>query len=204
MPKLGSDFDASQYAPVADRIALFYQRYPEGQILTRLVARDGGQITFVARVYRWPADARPSASGWASERIDDGDVNAVACLENTETSAVGRALANLGFTASRQRPSREEMDKATRERLLRYRRSAAASESPASYSSISREPLQRFADVCHDLLLLLERAEALGFSVRRADILRRALAGAQIQPATVSRLESRVRAWMARHRARGW
>lgn len=38
----------------------------------------------------------------------DGDINTVACLENAETSAIGRALANLGFSAARQPPLREE------------------------------------------------------------------------------------------------
>src|SRR5256885_13604213 len=50
------------------------------------------------------------------KREEDGDVNAVEYLENTETSAIGRALANLGFTASAERPSREEMMRAARAR----------------------------------------------------------------------------------------
>ena len=66
-----------------------------------------------AFVFRSLEEERPSATGLASERIGDGDVNTVACLENTETSAIGRALANLGLTASAQRPSREEMSRPT-------------------------------------------------------------------------------------------
>ena len=106
--------DLSDYALVADRITLFYERYPDGRIVTELHSRADREITFRALVYRSAADLQPAATGWASEREGDGEINRVACLENTETSAVGRALANLGFTASSRRPSREEMEKARR------------------------------------------------------------------------------------------
>ena len=69
-------------------------------------------MIFRAAVFRAAEDREPAATGWAAERVGDGEVNAVACLENTETSAIGRALANLGFLASRLRPSAEEVAKA--------------------------------------------------------------------------------------------
>jgi hypothetical protein len=114
-----SQFDRDGYARVADRIALFYERFPTGRIETRLVERTDRGVVFRAAVYRGPEEQRPAATGWAAEREGDGEINTVACLENTETSAVGRALANLGFTASRQRPSAEEMAKVARERARR-------------------------------------------------------------------------------------
>jgi hypothetical protein len=115
MPKTTLPFDSGAYAPVADRIALFYERHPTGRIITELVER-AEVVVFKALVYREDDDTLPAATGWASERVGDGEINAVACLENTETSAIGRALANLGFTASSRRPSAEEMEKAARER----------------------------------------------------------------------------------------
>lgn len=116
MPKSDSSFNPEQYATVAERIDLFYARFPAGRITTELFARDEGEIIFKAFVYRDSTDAPVAATGWAAEREGDGDINTVACLENTETSAVGRALANLGFTASTRRPSREEMEKVARVR----------------------------------------------------------------------------------------
>jgi hypothetical protein len=59
------------------------------------------EVVLRASVYRTEKSRTPAATGWASERIGDCDINRLACLENTETSAIGRALANLGFTASR-------------------------------------------------------------------------------------------------------
>ena len=115
MPKSTLPYDPGGYAPVADRIALFYERHPAGRIITDLVERSE-VVVFKALVYRTADDTLPAATGWASERVGDGEINAVACVENTETSAIGRALANLGFTASSRRPSAEEMEKASRER----------------------------------------------------------------------------------------
>ena len=51
MPKAGPSFSAGEYALVADRIALFYQRFPHGRIITELVSRSEREVTFKALVY---------------------------------------------------------------------------------------------------------------------------------------------------------
>jgi RHS repeat-associated protein len=88
MPKNTATFDLASYTPVAARIRLFYERYPAGRILTELVSREvehyATVITFRALAFRSAADTEPAASGWASERDDDGEINSVACLENAE------------------------------------------------------------------------------------------------------------------------
>src|SRR6476659_7230860 len=141
VPKHELLFDVGEYAPVADRITLFYARFPTGRIITRLISRTRFEITVQAFVFRSLEEQRPSATGLASERIGDGDVNTVACLENTETSAIGRALANLGLTASAHRPSREEIDKANRDRARRV-----SEPSPPRLTSPASIGLQRRAD----------------------------------------------------------
>lgn len=122
MSKSSLLFNPAEYALVANRITLFYERYPTGRIVTELVSRDR-DVLFKASVFRSAAEKEPAATGWASEREGDGEINEVACVENTETSAIGRALANLGFTASIRRPSREEMEKADRARSRVYKTS---------------------------------------------------------------------------------
>jgi hypothetical protein len=195
--------DLSDYALVADRITLFYERYPDGRIVTELHSRVDREITFRALVYRSAAEAVPAATGWASEREGDGEINRVACLENTETSAVGRALANLGFTASSRRPSREEMEKVARHRsgrTVNYPVASGVMEPRPPRLAIDADPLQRRANAVHDLLTLVERAEAIGFSEQRGATLREAVQRRELGPHTLLRLERRLRAWMARHR----
>ena len=189
MPKSDQSFDPEGYAPVAERIRLFYERYPEGRIVTRLVSRDERDVVFRAAVYRTPQDSRAAATGWAREREGDGDVNAVACLENTETSAIGRALANLGFTASRHRPSAEEMAKASRERArLTLQRGASTAVAPRDPSEV----------VLRDLLALLARAERRGLRPARAAAWRRYLERARHPAAVLQAWERRLRARLRR------
>jgi hypothetical protein len=104
------------YVTVAERIGAFYQAYPSGRITTHIVEHDAesGFILFRAEVFRDSDDAQPSATGHAFEMRGDSYVNRTSYIENAETSAVGRALALLGFEVKRGIASREEMQKATR------------------------------------------------------------------------------------------
>lgn len=105
-----SRFDLSEYEPVEDRLARFHTDHPEGRVLTDLVSHGDGTWIVKATVYRDQADL-PDATGYAHEKTGDGMVNKTSALENCETSAVGRALANLGYAPKGKRPSREEMAK---------------------------------------------------------------------------------------------
>jgi hypothetical protein len=199
VPKYELLFDVGEYAPVADRITLFYARFPTGRITTRLISRTEHEITVQAFVFRSVEEQRPSATGLASERIGDGDVNTVACLENTETSAIGRALANLGLTASAQRASREEMVKANRERALRVAEvSPRRLTTPPSPASVA---LQRSADRMMDALDLLAVAQRAGLTPCRARRLREILMRPAVSDATVNRIERMLRSWIASRHA---
>jgi hypothetical protein len=136
MPKL--PYNPAEYSLVAERITELYQRFPQGRIISKLVSRDR-DIVFRAKVFRKSEDPKPAATGWASEREGDGEINLVACLENAETSAIGRALANLGFTASKKRASLEEMEKAARTRL-RYAERAANDDPRANPQKVAERP----------------------------------------------------------------
>lgn len=113
-------FDPNNYIDVAERIRRFYERHPEGRIVTKLENWGDQGIVFRALVYRdrtQPVDA-PDATGWAHEVPGAGHVNQTNPVENCETSAIGRALANLGFPVKpgEPRPSREEMEGVERKR----------------------------------------------------------------------------------------
>ena len=131
-----------------------------------------------------------AATGWASEREGDSDINSVACLENTETSAVGRALANLGFTASSKRPSREEMEKVERLRSRLSIRERTRRENANLHS---------LANVTDDVRHLLSNAEAKGFLLRRADVLRQRVKEPGLSASRVRKIETSLRTWIRRH-----
>jgi hypothetical protein len=199
MPKAENGYDLERYAPVARRITLFYERYPAGRIITTLVERDARAVIFRARIYRTAEEASPAATGWALEREGDGDVNAVACLENTETSAIGRALANLGFTASAERPSREEMVRVARARQAPLRVAASRPRAAAPAPELAA-PLQSHADALGDALSLLALARQVGMRPARAA---RASARLLAKPPAqhdLARIASRLRAWIRRQR----
>lgn len=105
-------FDLSEYVEVGERIRAFYERHPAGSIRTELIHLDDQLVIFKASVYRDREDTLPT-TGWAYERFGSTPVNRTHFVENCETSAVGRALANRDFAGGR-RPSREEMAKVRR------------------------------------------------------------------------------------------
>ncbi len=213
MPKTTSSFNPDEYTTVAERIALFHQAYPNGQIHTRLVSYQEGRVIVEASVFRCAADARPATTGLASEHEKDGEINAVACLENTETSAIGRALANLGFTGSLRRPSREEMEKAHRAREALGRAAGSPSETGARMpadpyrlmdrvgrvaerSASAYERLQHRADVHVEVAKLLGRARRAGFPAPRADVLEAELEAARGEELRLAPIAGELRRWL--------
>lgn len=109
-------FDLESYATVQERIAQFYQDFPDGSIRTFMVVRDGPEVVFEARIFRTPEEAAMGVytSGYAREIEGKSPVNRTSHLENAESSSVGRALANLGYATDARRPSRSEMIKVAR------------------------------------------------------------------------------------------
>jgi len=100
------------YEPVEDRIRAFWNDHPAGAITTELVSDDGqGGYVVKASVYT-VADGLLPTTGYAHDSAAQLPANMKAsALEVCETSAIGRALANLGYAPKGRRPSREEMSK---------------------------------------------------------------------------------------------
>ena len=108
-------FNLEDYETVEERLIKFWKEYPDGRIETEIVEASGSRFIVMAKLFRTEADPRHWTSGHAFEVIAERGVNATSALENCETSAIGRALANAGFATRGKRASREEMAKVTRE-----------------------------------------------------------------------------------------
>ena len=123
-------FNLDDYEPVANRLTRWLEQIVDNgflpRVITDMVHRGDGWCVFRAELWISPAGASAFAdpnlggilvaTGWAEEHVTDRGVNSTSHVENCETSAVGRALANAGFAGSdpSKRASREEMTKVQR------------------------------------------------------------------------------------------
>jgi hypothetical protein len=104
-------FNLDDYETVEERLIKYWKDYPDGQIHTKVLEHTTTRFIVEASIYRTEADARPWTTGLAEETVQGRGVNATSALENCETSAIGRALANAGYATKGKRASREEMSK---------------------------------------------------------------------------------------------
>jgi hypothetical protein len=108
-------FNPADYAEVAERLPLFWKDCPRGRIITEIVVDDGQRIVIRAELYADIADTVPTTTGYAEEIRGSSMVNKTSAVENCETSAIGRALANYQYQGSKKRASLEEMVKVYRQ-----------------------------------------------------------------------------------------
>jgi hypothetical protein len=104
-------FNLADYETVESRLEKWWKDYPDGRVATKIEQATDTRYFVSAQLVKTEADAQPCATGLASESISDRGVNSTSALENCETSAIGRALANAGYAAKGKRASREEMSK---------------------------------------------------------------------------------------------
>ncbi|NBR24220.1 MAG: hypothetical protein EBU08_10695 [Micrococcales bacterium] len=116
-----AQFNLQDYETVAERIARFYKDNIDGRIITRNIttSNDRAISTWVVQAYIYlnSTDQEKNlakATGLAFEIDGTGMANKTSALENAETSAIGRALANAGYSGDK-RSTREEMSKVKRD-----------------------------------------------------------------------------------------
>ena len=115
--KIGGGID---YAKVADRIKIFWEENPNGKIDTEREDISDNKVRFIARIWRDSKVILDLATVGTDVNIIKLTANAMASADATkkgdkeneklETVAVGRALAMLGYLASGEVASREEME----------------------------------------------------------------------------------------------
>jgi hypothetical protein len=104
-------FNLADYEPVEVRLEKFIKDYPSFRIATELEVVEASRYIVKAYLYKDASDGVAWATGYAEETVTSRGVNQTSALENCETSAIGRALANAGYAPKGKRPSREEMSK---------------------------------------------------------------------------------------------
>ena len=113
MPK----FNLENYETVEERLKKYWEDNPSGMITTSVVhiTEDGSCVTIKAKIT--DDNGRFVTTGIAQETKGQGGfANTDAWVENCETSAIGRALANWKYQGSNKpRPSAEEMSKVVKE-----------------------------------------------------------------------------------------
>jgi hypothetical protein len=107
MKKLNTiDLKGKAYATVPTRIKEFRETCPNGLIESKPEFLADGQVMFTARILK--DKANPSSGESSGHAI--GKLTGDKAFEKLETIAVGRALALLGFMASGEIASSEEME----------------------------------------------------------------------------------------------
>ena len=109
-----------QYAKVSDRLKVFWEENPNGKIDSERENLENGKIRFIARIWRDSTEVLELAKAGVNIEIIRLTANATASAdavkkgdkenEKLETIAIGRALATLGYLASGEVASREEME----------------------------------------------------------------------------------------------
>jgi len=110
-------FNLQDYETCEVRLDKWWKDNPDGRVATELISFQNGQYIVQAYLYRTFADSVAYSTGLAEEKITDRGVNATSALENCETSAIARALANANYAAKGKRASREEMTKVVKQQM---------------------------------------------------------------------------------------
>jgi len=132
-------FNLADYETVEVRLEKFIKDYPDFRVSTELESFAGNKYIVKAYLYKSMADHVAFSTGYAEETVSERGVNSTSALENCETSAIGRALANAGYAAKGKRPSREEMAKVVAPKAPK----PAVQDLEAAIRSANKEPAEQ-------------------------------------------------------------
>ena len=128
-------YNIEDYIEVKDRIEKLYQDYPNASIQTEIIELTDKRVTVKASVYTNPEDPIPTTGHSYMNIPGTTNYTRGSELENAETSAVGRAIALMGYEVKKSIASRDEV--ASKQVEEGYE--PAAKVSPKSYPTTLSE-----------------------------------------------------------------
>jgi len=156
------DLKGKQYLQVVDRVNLFRYHYGMAYAIdTEILADDGKRVLMVAFVK--DNDGRVVGKGYAEEIRNVGPVNRTSAIENCETSAIGRALANIGLAGNEYASAFEmgnienkEKAKVSQEKLKDSQKKVEAIQ-----SEVEKQPAKKEEPHPEDVKMIETTAEIL-------------------------------------------
>jgi len=174
-------FNLDDYTTVQERSNIFWERYPNGAVRTRIIAESDTRIVVVCELFRESTDTQPFATGHAKEVISDRGVNRDFALENCETSARGVAFKTANIGTEKNGPSREEMVRVN-EKQFKPKYSAPGSKSAAMEMALhivdtqpkdnSNEPIPVAWSIGESVAEIGE-VVSVGFTCRHGDMVKK-------------------------------
>lgn len=107
------DIKGKKYVLVSDRVLYFNDTYKNGCIQTYQQESEGNRVIFKAVVIPDCDHTSRFFTGYSQAVWGEGYINKTSALENSETSAVGRALAMMGIGVIDSIASVDEINKTT-------------------------------------------------------------------------------------------
>jgi len=99
-----------EYVEVNERIKYFRKTYPKYSLTSEVLEKTSDSILIIASILN--EEGRVIANGLAEENRGSSYINKTSYVENCETSAWGRALANFGIGLDTSVASAEEVQNA--------------------------------------------------------------------------------------------
>jgi len=144
------DFKGKEYITVNERLLFFRAEYPSWSLLSEIIFMEDGIVVFKATIIDDAGTVR--ATGHAYEKEGSSFINKTSYVENCETSAWGRALANLAIGIDTSVASYDEVANAVKQQ----------SDSDSEFDTLKEELLLAFEALVGKTGSRAKAHEALG------------------------------------------
>ena len=151
------DLKGKQYLQVVHRVNLFRESYGLAySIETEILVDDGTRVLMVA--YIKDADGRVVGKGHAEEIRNAGPVNRTSAIENCETSAIGRALANIGLAGNEYASAFEmgNIENKEKAKVSQEQLEASKKKVDAIKKQVEEQPVDKVVEPHPEDLLMIE------------------------------------------------